>query len=321
MNNAKKKVLICTYRYSQNCPAAKRFLEENGFEIIENPYERPFTPDELKAAIPEIYAAAASVEIWNEDIFKVAKELKLIARFGIGVDNIDLEKAKEYGIMVSNARGSTNAVAELAVGYMIAVLRKIVVADQSVRLGNWNRFVGREIKGKKVGLVGFGQIPQLIAKKMQHFDAQLMAFDKAPNHDKAKEFGVHICALDELLTTSDIISSHLPITEETYKFFNRERFQKMKDGAYFINTGRGALVEENDLYDALISNKLSGAALDVYDPEPPHKGNPLFQLDNVVAGPHSGSDTIETIRLVADITAQAMVDLSNGKKPQNLLNG
>ncbi|MDF2984774.1 MAG: phosphoglycerate dehydrogenase [Eubacterium sp.] len=315
------KLFFGGYNYSQNCPESRAFLEQNGFEIIENPFQRPYTQDELLEIVEDLDAVITGMDEWNEELFKRGGKIKSIAKFGIGVDNIDLIKAKEYGIKVSNAPASTNAVAELVIGYIINLKRNIVRGDRICKAGCWDRIAGSEISGKNIGLIGFGKIPKLIAKKLYGFDANVFAFDKYPDYEWAEKYNVQMTGFDELLEKCDILSLHLPKMEETNHIINAGTISRMKDGAFFINTSRGALVDEEALYEALANKKLSGAAVDVFEIEPAMPDNKLFTLDNFICTPHWGSDTIETIQMVGEITAKATVDVvCKGKDPENYVN-
>lgn len=311
---SKMKVLVTATNYSQYCAEAKELLETNGCEVIENPYGRPMTFQELTEYVPNIDAVVAGVDTWNEDVFRIAPNLKVIARFGVGVDNIDLVKAAEYGVQVMNAPGlNSNAVAELTMGLIIAVKRNTVHLNASTREGKWERFVGTEVLGKTIGLLGFGSIAQLVAKKLQGFDVKILAYDKYPNLEKAAQYHVEMVSLETVLRQSDVVSMLLPSLPETYHIMNDEKFGMMKDGAVFINTARGALVDEQALYRALTSGKLASAAIDVYEHEPVDPNNPLLQLPNIITTPHTAAETIEVYHSIGLATAQAVLDVFNGK--------
>lgn len=317
-----RKVLVTATNYSKYCAEAKKMLQDHGFEVIENTYGRPLTFSELKDVVHDIDAVVAGVDTWNEEVFKIAPELKVIARFGVGVDNIDLDKAKEYGIRVTNAKGmNANAVAELTVGLILGAIRNIPYLTNSLRRGNWDRYMGRDLKGKSVGLLGFGAIAQGVAKMLKGFDVAIYAFDKYPNMEKAKELGIEMTSMDDILKKCDIVSMHLPSFKETYHIMDSRQFAMMKEGAYFINTARGALVNEKALYHALKTGKLTAAATDVFEEEPAKPSNPLFELDNAICTPHTAAETYETYTTVSLATAQAVIDVFNGKTPDNLLNG
>ncbi|PYI55727.1 phosphoglycerate dehydrogenase [Paenibacillus flagellatus] len=317
---ATRKVLVTATNYSLLCAEAKRLLEENGCEIIENRVGRPHTFEELVPLVGDIDGVVAGVDTWDEAVFKLAPKLKAIARFGVGVDNIDLPKAREYGIKVTNVPGgNANAVAELTVGLILSSIRSIPALHQSARRGYWDRRVGEELAGKTVGLLGFGNIAQMVAKKLQGFDVKLIAYDKYPNPAKAEELGVELVECDDVLKRGDVVSMHLPSLKETRRMMSDAQFAAMKPTAHFVNTARGALVDEEALYRALESGTIAGAAIDVYEQEPVSADNPLFRLDNLITTPHTAAETAETYRRVGLVTAQALLDAFAGKQPDNLL--
>ncbi|GKX58198.1 phosphoglycerate dehydrogenase [Leminorella grimontii] len=317
----KKKVLVTATNYSRLCAAGKKLLEEHGCEIIENPFGRPMTFSELQEFAPQADAVVAGVDDWNSSIFSLTPRLKAICRFGVGVDNINLEDASKANIKVTNAAGmNANAVAELTIGLLISAMRNIPQLYQTTQQGQWDRFVGDELINRKVGLLGFGNIARCVAKKLMGFDVDVSAYDKYPNLEAARALNVTICDKEEILRTSDVVILLLPSLKETYHFMNDDAFSMMKPGSYFINTARGALVDEAALYRALTSGRLSGAAIDVYEAEPTQKGNPLFTLDNVITTPHTAAETYKTYHDIGLLTAQAILDVFNGREPKNLLN-
>ena len=306
--------------YSSLCSAGKKLLEENGCEVVENPFGRPMTFEELKDFLPGADGVVVGVDTWNEAVFRLAPELKILARFGVGVDNIDIEKARESGIKVVNAAGrNANAVAELTIGLIISAMRNIHTLHHTTRLGRWERFVGNELIGRTVGLLGFGNIAQKVARKLGGFDVKIIAYDKYPNQEAAEKLNVRMTGWEEVLRQSDIVCMLLPSIRETQHFMNAETFAMMKDKAYFINTARGALVDEHALKAALDNGKLAAAAIDVYECEPTSADNPLFTLGNLLDTPHTAAETYETYHDIGLFTAQAILDVFAGKTPQNLL--
>ncbi|WP_372632753.1 phosphoglycerate dehydrogenase [Cohnella sp.] len=315
-----KKVLVTATNYSVLCSEAKRLLEEAGCEIVENKLGRPHTFEELAPLVGDIDGVVAGVDTWDEAVFKLAPKLKAIARFGVGVDNIDLEKAKEYGIRVTNVpAGNANAVAELTVGLILSLIRNIPALQESAKRAYWDRRVGVEMEGRTVGLLGFGNIAQMVAKKLQGFDVNLVAYDKYPNPAKAEALGVRLVSAEKVLRESDVVSMHLPSLKETYRMMSDDEFSMMKPTAYFVNTARGALVDEAALRRSLESKRIAGAAIDVYEQEPVTADNPLLKLDNLLATPHTAAETVETYRRVGLATAQALLDAFAGREPANLL--
>ncbi|MDR3438797.1 phosphoglycerate dehydrogenase [Telmatospirillum sp.] len=313
---AGKKVLVTTTNYSKLCKDAKAQMESNGWTIIENDFGRPMTLDEILERVGDVDAVMAGADYWTEQVFQAAPKLKIIARFGVGVDNIDIEAARRRGIKVVNAVGrNANAVAELTIGLILSAMRNIPALHQSVRQGGWDRFVGDELMGRTVGLLGLGNIGQRVARKLAGFDVRILAYDKFPNRAAAEKLNVTLVPSEQLLADSDVVCLLLPSLKETYHFMNRETFARMKDGAYFVNTARGALVDEAALGDALTSGKLTAAAIDVYETEPVSADNPLFRIKNIITTPHTASETYETFRNVGAHTAQAILDEFEGINP------
>ncbi|WRS28536.1 phosphoglycerate dehydrogenase [Oscillospiraceae bacterium MB08-C2-2] len=316
-----KNVLVTATGYSIYCQKAKQLLEQNGVNVIENPHGRPFTQEELLQVVGDIDGVVAGVDTWDETIFQKAPRLKVIARFGVGVDNIDLQSAAAHGIAVSNARGmNSGSVAEMAIALMLSCLRNVPNLNRSTREGAWERFMGRDLTGMCVGLLGFGDIARKVAKKLSGFDVKLIAYDLYPNMELAKELNTEMVSMDEVLAKADIVSMHLPSLPETQHIMNAETFAKMKPGSVFINTARGALVDESALFNALTGGRLLAAASDVYESEPAGTENPLFELDTFIATPHTAAETYATCENVGLMTAQALLDVFNGKNPENRLN-
>lgn len=237
-----------------------------------------------------------------------APNLKMIIRGGVGIDNIDVDYAKSKGVRVHNTpEASSIAVAELAFAMMLAIQRNIVRAHNTTKSGEWikKQLKGKELYKKTLGLIGIGRIGREVAKRANAFGMQVVAFD--PYVKEAE--GVRLVDMDELLRTSDIISLHTPITEETTNMINKDAIAKMKDGVVLINTARGKLINEQDLADALKSDKIKFAGLDVYHSEPP-QDSPLLGVDNVLLIPHLGAQTFENMDRIGDIVVDLISDYS-----------
>lgn len=311
-----KKVLVGATNFSQTCKEAKELLVSNGFIVDENPHQRPFTKDELRDIIGDYVGISAGMECLDREMLSLAKNLKIIGRFGVGYDNIDVKAAEELGITVAIAKGINGAaVATMAVGLMISVLRKIPKFDKSVREGQWLREMGSNLDGKRVGFLGFGDIARKTAKRVSGFDVEMVAYDIFQDEEAAKALNVTYVDMDTLLRTCDVVSCHLPNLPETRHTMNKEAFAKMKPTAIFINTSRGPLVDEKALYEALTTGVIAGAGIDVYEQEPVSKDNPLLGLSNVVLTPHTSAETHEVCAQVGLNTAQNIVDYFNGKNP------
>ena len=311
----KKKVAFMTRHHSTLiCEEARTMLTEAGFEIVSNDTGRILSREEQKALIKDAYAIIAGTEKYDRDMLEGCDNLKVVTRFGVGTDNFDLQTMREMGIQVG-VIANYNAVAEFALTLILAVMKNLPRYDAAVRDGKWSRFSMRELTGKTVGLVGFGRIGRRLAELLSGFGVTILAYDPFINEEAAKERNVQAADLDELLARADVVSLHLPSTEETHHLINAENIAKMKDGAYLINTARGALVDEQALYEALVSGKLSGASLDVFEKEPVTKENPIFELENTVLAPHVSALTYETNYNGGLICAESIIRVANGEKP------
>jgi D-3-phosphoglycerate dehydrogenase len=250
-------------------------------------------------------------------VLRRAEKLKIIGRAGMGFDNIDIDAATQRGIVVVNAPGgNTISTAEFTIGAILCVSRKIYQAVRSVKEGGWERFVGMELRGKTLGIVGLGRVGYEVAKRAKAFEMRPIAFDPYISHERAEELGIELVSFDEIISESDIITVHVPKTKETEKSISKRQFEKMKDGVYIINCARGGIVDEDALYDAIVSGKVAGAALDAYEEEPP-QGSRLLTLDNVITTPHIGASTKEAQSEVGRIVAEDMIRFSKGVPVKN----
>ena len=236
------------------------------------------------------------------------------------MDNIDLVAAKKHGVKALNAPGqNSNAVAELTVCYILDMLRKVIPIHEELKEGNWPRWIGSELRGKTVGLVGFGAIARLVAKKLQGFDVQIKAYDLYMNQKLADELGVKACSLDEIVETSDVVSLHIPVSDDTYHMFNTEMFMRMKKGSYLVNAARGGLVDLDDLTKTLREGQIAGAALDAFEMEPLPKGMEIFNY-NVVCTPHIGAESFEAYRDVSLCVSKDIIRVLAGEEPEHCVN-
>lgn len=293
----------------------------DGLDVV---YPGKLTQEELVAQVGDAHALIirSGVKITPE-VFAAAPNLKVVARAGVGVDNVDLDAATEHGVYVVNTPGgNTISTAEHTFGLMIALARHIPQGDASLRAGRWDRklFTGVELKGKTLGLVGLGRIGQAIAKRAQAFEMNVVAYDPYLPTDVATEIGVVLLDLDGVFAHADFISLHSPITDETRGMINAGTIAKMKDGVRIINAARGGLINDADLAEAIKSGKVTGAALDVFEPEPPAADNPLIGLDGVIHTPHLAASTSDAQVTVAVEAAQLVIDTLLHNNPQNVVN-
>lgn len=272
-----------------------------GIEVEEKPN---LSPDQLLQEILEYEALVVrSATKVTAVVIDGARRLKVIGRAGAGVDNIDVRAATERGILVMNTPGgNANAVAELAIGMMFSLARKLIATVEGMKTGRWEKksYRGSELGGKTLGLVGIGQVGARVAGKALALDMKVLAYDPFVSSEKAKEIGAELCELDRLYSESDYISLHLPKNEETTGMINREVIAKMKPGIFLINCARGGIVVEADLLQALEDGRVAGVGIDVYETEPPEEWS-LVNHPGVLCTPHIGATTAEAQIVVAEM--------------------
>ena len=296
-------------------------FKAHGYEIKANPQPgvEP-SPALLKELISDVDGIAVGNEKIDKSVFEAAKNLKVIAKFGVGVDNIDLEEARKRGVKVTNVRGANAiSVAEHAFGLMLDISKLITSTNRKLLKGNWKTEHGCDVYGKTLGIIGFGKIGQEMAKRAIAFGMTVIAYDEYPNQAAADAFGVKFVSLDELTRKSDYISLHCPKTAENANLFNVKRLAMMKEGSYLINAARGGLVDEEALYDALESGHLAGAAMDVLAVEPMEKRSKLLDCVNFVLTPHCAGVSKDAVAKVAKIVSQNIVDVLEGNECPNIV--
>ena len=299
------KVLVCDPIHEDGL----KILKDAGFEVDVNPN---ISYEELKEKVRDynVLVVRSRTKVTRE-IIEAGENLRVVGRAGAGIDNIDVEAAKERGIIVLNTpEAPAIAVAELTMGLLLSLARQIPRADRSMKEGKWAKkeFRGWQLNGKTFGIVGLGHIGEKVARLAKAFGMKILITKRTPpSPEILKELEAEFVPLDELLRRSDIISLHVPLTPQTRHMIGEREIQLMKDGAFIINTSRGAVIDEKALFNALKSGKLGGAALDVYEIEPPRDYS-LMKLPNVVCTPHIGAQTVEAQRAAATLLAQKIVD-------------
>ncbi len=302
-------VLIC----DEVAPVLNKVLKENGLKIT---YEPKISPDQIKEKIGQynIVIVRSRTKLTKELIEK-ADNCKIIARVGVGLDNIDEDTAKAKNIRVINAvEGAMTAVAELVLGFMFALARQIPLGDRGIRDGEWlkNELVGTELKGKYFGIIGLGNIGKRLGRLAKGLYMNIIGFDVIPiDEEFSKDVGLMKTDLDTLLQSSDYVSLHVPLLDSTYHMIDAKKLSLMKKTAKIINTSRGGVIDEEALYEALKNGNLGGAALDVFENEPAIK-NKLATLDNVILTPHIGAQTKEAQSLAANVIAVKIIQILRG---------
>lgn len=286
------RVLVTPTSYGQHDPRLRSELESRVGEVIYNPTGRPLSSGELRDLLVDCDGYIAGLDAIDRTALQAANRLKVIARYGVGVDRIDLDAAREKGIVVTNAPGANAvSVAELTIGLILSLARMIPAASAATKAGEWPRLSGIALEGKTVGLLGLGAIGKQVARRLCGFDCTIVAYDPAPDEAFAEECGLTLLPPGEVIARADFLSLHLPVSPETEGMVNAAFLAQMKEGAFLINTSRGELIDEKALLDALRSGQLRGAALDAFAKEPPGADNPLLALPQVIATPHMGAHT------------------------------
>lgn len=308
------KILVTATSFTPDRPtAALTRLLEFADELVYNPYGRPLEDSELIPLLKGCTGYIAGLDFVTDKVIGACDGLKVISRYGAGVDRVDLKAAKSKGITVCNTPGANSqAVADLAMGLILSLARKLPMLDRKTKDGQWTRSTGIELYGKTIGILGLGAIGKAVAKRAQGFSMNVLAYDPFINLQYAEQNNIAAVTFDELIGSSDIISLHLPLTPETRHIINGEVILAMKEGALLVNTARGGLIDEDAVCGFLQSGRLGGLGLDAYEAEPPRK-SPLFELDNVVLTPHTGSHTREAVENMAEMAVQNLIDVLSGK--------
>lgn len=300
----------------------KRFAEK-GYRFIKQPIP-PGDEEETLRMAAQADIVISTWEPWNQRTLQAAKgTVKYIVRYGAGFDNIDIPEATKAGIPVGNVPGANSAaVAETAMLHILNLGRRFAHCTEGTRKGIWpSTITGNELDGKTVGLIGFGQIGHQLVRMLGGFDVKVLVYDAYLTDKDSKKYGVEFAdSMDEVFQTSDIISLHIPLTEETKGLVNKEKLAMMKPTAYIVNTCRGGVINEKDLIEALEQKKIQGAGLDVMCQEPPSKDNPLLAMDNVFVTSHMGAASLESEHRSQIIIADCIDVFVNGEIPYNVKN-
>ena len=307
------KILITTSSFDiRRQIAVINFLEAQGYQVVMNPFGRRCSTLELIELIDDsVVGLIAGVELLTRDVFAKAKNLKVVSRCGTGLDSVDLIAAKEFNIDVFNTPcAPASAVAELTIGLMLGLLRKIVMNDRQMRQGVWKPLMGNLLSQQTIGIVGYGRIGQKVVSLLRGFSPTILISDPyvTAAHDQ------RFVSMDELIENANLISLHLPATAENIHLFNERILSRMQKGSLLINTARGGIVDEDALYHKIVDGHLSGAALDVFEQEP--YNGPLLNLPEILLTSHIGSYAFES-RI--QMEKEAMMNLMYGLKEKGLL--
>ena len=317
----KLRLLVTPTSFGQSVPEIWDELEDIFGEVIRNETGRPLLGSELATMIKDVDAVIAGLDEVNALVFEKANRLKVVSRYGVGIEKVDLSAATAHKVVVTNTPGANAvSVAELAIGLMLACMRNICELNDLTRKGDWPRSEGVSLRGKIIGLIGLGAIGMGVADRLGAFGCKIVSYDPYTKPETASSHSVKLLPLDELLSLSDVISLHAPVTPQTKEMVNQEFLGKVKPGVVLINTARGQLVDEMALVNALKDGRVRAAGLDAFINEPPGKDNPLFQFPQVIATPHTGAHCDDAVTAMSIKAKENCIAVLKGERPTNVVN-
>jgi D-3-phosphoglycerate dehydrogenase len=313
---AKRKVLVCSYRLNLPDHPQLKKLQKAGLELAYNDLGRPYTRDELLAAIKGCFATIAGAERYDEGLLEAADQLELIARFGVGYDAVDVEAATRRGITLAMAFGTNHeSVADLALSLMGALMSQLDRYSSRVKSGQWSAESHGSLFGATVGIIGLGRIGRAVARRCKGFDMRVIANDIKPDPDYAKAHGIELVDQETVFRQADIVTLHCSAGPSTKDLINAERLGWMKPGAFLVNTARGSMVDEPALVGALKSGRLAGAGLDVFKTEPLPKDAPIASAPNVICTPHAAGGNARAFELALELSVRHILAVAEGRRP------
>jgi D-3-phosphoglycerate dehydrogenase len=308
-------ILIGSRSFGQTFPEHIRRLEDASCTVLPNTVGRAYRAQELMTALGGVDAIITGTDELTAEVIAHAHRLKTIAKHGVGLETIDLDAARAHGIVVSaTPQAVSDSVADLTLALLLAVARKVVPSHNTTVAGGWKNYTGMELRDKVLGIVGLGRIGREVCLRAQGFGMKVIAHDSYPHRAFAAEHQVTFVTLDELLTTADVVTLHLPAEQVTGPLLGAAEFARMKPGSLLLNTARGALVDEAALSAALRSGHLGGAGLDAFVDEPP-VGSPLLAAANVVLTPHIGGSTVDCRRRMGELVIENLLRVRRGEPP------
>jgi D-3-phosphoglycerate dehydrogenase len=293
---------------------ATKFLEENGCEVVKLSATKETIYEQLKKEIPTADAVIAGLEKYDSNLIANAQKLKVISRYGVGYDNVDLDAASKHGILVTYTPGAnSDSVADMAVTLMLSAARNVAYMDQCLKEKNTRRPIGMEMWEKTLGIIGTGRIGKGVARRCKGFNMRILCYDVYQDRSLITECGAEYTDLENIIKEADFITIHLPLTAETKNMFSTQQFKAMKKNAVIVNTARGGIIDEAALYEALKNGEIGAAGLDVTVEDPPYN-SPLLTLPNCTVTPHIGATTYEASSKMSMMAAKNTVEvLTTGK--------
>lgn len=313
------KVLVTPRSFGVGSTKPLDYLTSRGCQVVTNTTGRLMTSEELVAAVSDVDGVIAGIERFSREVIAAGSRLRVISRYGVGYDAVDLEAATERGVVVTNTPGTnSDSVADLAFGLLLAAARSIPLAARAGREASSARFIGRLVWGKTLGIVGLGRIGTGVARRARGFSMRVLYHKRTRVPDVERELGIEYAPLDDLLRESDYVSLHVPLTDQTRSMLGSQQLALMKPSAVLVNTARRGLVDLEALYEALTSGRLAAAAIDELDEGP--LAEKIRQLDNVIVTPHIGAHTEEAIEAMGVLAAANLVDVLEGRRPPYVVN-
>jgi D-3-phosphoglycerate dehydrogenase len=316
-----EKILITVGAFFNIPGQHQTLVNESEFEILQSPHDHRMTADEFLEALTDVEAAIIGGEDCNAHVFQNAHKLKVISRYGVGYDRVDIDAATQARVIVTNTPFVNSvSVAEHAMALMLALGRHLPILNARVKSGGWGAMPAVEFDGRTLGIVGLGQIGRQVAIRAAAFGMKILYYDPyPPPDDLIRKIGGEYRELHHLMEQSDFVTIHVFLDESTRNLIDAEALSKMKPTAYLINTSRGTVVNEEALYEALKEKRIAGAALDVFEAEPP-VGSPLLELDNLLATPHCSSGTVAALQRMAQVSAENTLAALRGERPKYVVN-
>jgi len=314
------KIVVTARSFRQTPGRHKELLEQSGHQVMESPLDRPLKEAEMVELISDVDGAILGLDDVTAKVIEAGRQLKVLSRYGVGVDRVDLEAATEAGVVVTNTPGANHiAVAELTLGLMLSLARRIPQHDRTVREGSWARVRGTELAGKTLGIVGLGWISKEVIRRAFAFDMKILVQTGYPEKELADRYGLEYVPLEDLLERADYVSLHCAVTPERCDLIGEKELRAMKPSSYLVNTARGELVDEEALFRALQEAWIAGAAMDAFKEEPA-TASPLLKLDNFIATPHIGATTYESIVRMGTLAVENTLQVLRGERPDYVVN-
>ncbi len=320
----KPKVYVTRQLFDEALEILRMYSEVEVFEGIDNPAPRELILSKVRNVEGLLCLLTDRIDL---KVLESGRNLEVVSNYAVGFNNIDVDAATKRGIFVTNTPGIlTETTADCTWALLMAISRRIAEADHHVRSGKWvhawgpRMFIGSDVHGKTLGIIGLGRIGSTVAKRAKGFDMDLIYYDINRREEMEEKLGIVFKSLDDVLHESDFVTIHVPLTKQTHHLIGRHELSMMKRTAYLINTSRGPVIDEKALYEALKERVIAGAAMDVFEQEPIDPKSPLLGLDNIVVTPHIASASVETRTKMAVVAAENLVSVLQGKEPPNLVN-